>query len=182
MHSLRKFSRLALKGNPTVLLLLFVPPEELLLRTPLGDALQALAPAFVSRDAGKAFHGYLTAQKQRLLGERGQLRTHRPELVDEHGYDTKYAMHMLRLGYQGRELLQTGRISLPMREHERLRVFAVRRGDVPFNEVMTEIGELEHELEDLLTTSPLPPGPGHAAVDAFLVRAHREHWAGLTPG
>ena len=178
VHSLRKFARLALKGNPTVLLLLFVPPERLLLRTPLGDELQRLAPSFVSRDAGKAFHGYLTAQKQRLLGERGQLRTHRPELVDEHGYDTKYAMHMLRLGYQGRELLQTGRISLPMREHERRRVFAVRRGEVPFNEVMTEIGELERELEDLLTTSPLPARPDREAVDAFLVRAYREHWDG----
>jgi predicted nucleotidyltransferase len=176
VHSLRKFARLALKGNPTVLLLLYVKPDDLLLRTPLGDQLQALAPAFASRQAGKAFLGYLTAQKQRLLGERGQLRVHRPELVDEHGYDTKYAMHMLRLGYQGRELLQTGRISLPMREHERERVFAVRRGQVAFNDVLTEIGELERELEDLLESSPLPPQPEHAAVDDLLVRAYREHW------
>jgi predicted nucleotidyltransferase len=178
VHSLRKFARLALKGNPTVLLLLFVKPEDLLLRTHLGDELQELAPAFVSRQAGRAFLGYLTAQKQRLLGERGQLRTHRPELVNEHGYDTKYAMHMLRLGYQGRELLETGRISLPMREHERQRVFSVRRGEVPFNDVLTEIGKLERELEDLLETSPLPPDPDRTAVDDFLVRAHRQYWAG----
>jgi hypothetical protein len=51
VHSLRKFARLALKGNPTVLILLFVPSEQLLLRTQLGDELQALAPAFVSRQA-----------------------------------------------------------------------------------------------------------------------------------
>ena len=176
VHSLRKFARLALKGNPTVLLLLYVKPDALLLRTRLGDELQALAPAFASRQAGKAFLGYLTAQKQRLLGERGQLRVHRPELVGEHGYDTKYAMHVLRLGYQGRELLQTGRISLPMREHERERVFTVRRGQVAFNDVLTEIGELERELEDLLETSPLPPQPDYSAVDDFLVRAYREHW------
>jgi len=178
VHSLRKFARLALRGNPTVLLLLFVKPEDLLLRTPLGDELQELAPAFVSRQAGKAFLGYLTAQKQRLLGERGQLRTHRPKLVDEHGYDTKYAMHMLRLGYQGRELLETGRISLPMREYERQRVFSVRRGEVPFNDVLTEIGKLERELEDLLETSPLPPDPDRTVVDDFLVRAYRQYWDG----
>lgn len=178
VHSLRKFARLALKGNPTVLLLLFVKPDDLLFRTPLGDELQELASAFVSRQAGNAFLGYLTAQKQRLLGERGQLRTHRPELVDEHGYDTKYAMHMLRLGYQGRELLEMGRISLPMREHERQRVFSVRRGEVPFNDVLTEIGELERELEDLLETSPLPPEPDRTVVDDFLVRAYRQHWDG----
>jgi predicted nucleotidyltransferase len=176
VHSLRKFARLALKGNPTVLLLLFVEPEQLILRTPLGDELQMLAPAFVSRQAGKAFLGYLTAQKERLLGERGQLRVKRPQLVDEHGYDTKYAMHMLRLGYQGKELLETGRISLPMREPERSGVFAVRRGEVKFNDVLTEIGELERDLGDLLETSPLPPEPDQAAVDEFLVSAHLRHW------
>ena len=79
VHSLRKYARLALKGNPTVLLLLFVKPKDLLLRTPLGDDLQALAPAFASRRAGHAFLGYLTAQKQRLLGERGQRNVKRPE-------------------------------------------------------------------------------------------------------
>jgi uncharacterized protein len=178
VHSLRKFSRLALKGNPTVLLLLFVKPEDLLLRTSLGDELQQLAPAFVSRQAGRAFLGYLTAQKQRLLGERGQLRTHRPALVDEHGYDTKYAMHTLRLGYQGRELLETGRLSLPMREHERQRVFSVRRGEVSFNDVLTDIGKLERELEDLLESSPLPPDPDRGAIDDFLVRAYRRQWDG----
>jgi len=176
VHSLRKFARLALKGNPTVLLLLYVKPDDLLLRTPLGDELQALAPAFASRQAGNAFLGYLTAQKQRLLGNRGQLRVHRPELVDEHGYDTKYAMHVLRLGYQGRELLQTGRISLPMREDERHHVFAVRRGEVALDDVVVEIGLLERELQELLETSPLQPEPDRATVDEFLVRAYRAHW------
>ena len=176
VHSLRKYARLALKGNPTVLLLLFVKPEDLLLRSELGDELQALAPAFVSQRAGQAFLGYLSAQKQRLLGERGQRRVKRPELEQAHGFDTKYAMHTLRLGYQGRELLETGRLSLPMREPERERVFAVRNGDVPFNDVLTEIGEVARELEDLLTTSPLPHEPDHEAVEAFLVRAYQTAW------
>jgi predicted nucleotidyltransferase len=178
VHSLRKYARLALKGNPTVLLLLFVPPEDLLLRTPLGDELQSLAPAFVSRRAGDAFLGYLTAQKQRLLGERGQRNVKRPELEEAHGFDTKYAMHMVRLGYEGRELLETGRISLPMQEEERKRVFAVRSGKVPFNDVLTEIGELEQSLADLLESSPLPPEPDRKAVDRFLVDAYRTAWNG----
>jgi uncharacterized protein len=177
VHSLRKYARLALKGNPTVLLLLFVEPEQLLVRTELGDELQALAPAFASRLAGKAFLGYLSAQKERLLGERGQKRVKRPELEEAHGYDTKYAMHMLRLGYQGRELMETGRISLPMREDERRRVFAVRKGEVEFNDVLTEIGELERRLEDLLETSPLPAAPDYDRVNAFLLKAHNVFWS-----
>jgi hypothetical protein len=88
-------------------------------------------------------------------------------------------MHMLRLGYQGRELLETGRISLPMREEERRRVFAVRKGEPEFNDVLTEIGELERRLEDLLGTSPLPPVPDYDRVNAFLVDAYRTAWPTL---
>ena len=39
-YSLRKWLRLALSGNPTVLLLLFSPPESLLVCTERGSALE----------------------------------------------------------------------------------------------------------------------------------------------
>src|SRR3954466_11784747 len=59
IYGLRKYCRLAMKGSPTVLLLLFIDGEHVMVRTPLGAELQALAPAFVSRRAGRAFLGYL---------------------------------------------------------------------------------------------------------------------------
>ena len=103
-YSLRKYMRLALKGHPTILLLLFVPDELIDTKTILGDELRSLAPAILSRRAGRGYLGYLHGQKERLLGVRGQKRVNRPELVEAHGYDTKYAMHAARLGYQGLEL------------------------------------------------------------------------------
>ena len=108
VYSLRKYVRLALKGHPTILLLLFAPDEHVLLETELGRELRALAPALLSRRAGRGYLGYLRGQTERLLGSRGQRRVNRPELVEAHGYDTKYAMHAARLGYQGLELLETG--------------------------------------------------------------------------
>jgi len=45
--------------------------------------------------------------------------TNRPGLVAIHGYDTKYAMHALRLGLQGIELRTTCRITLPTPEPDR---------------------------------------------------------------
>src|ERR671910_1604536 len=41
-YSLRKYVRLALKGHPTILLLLFVPEELLMVKTELGEELRAL--------------------------------------------------------------------------------------------------------------------------------------------
>jgi uncharacterized protein len=97
-YSLRKYVRLALKGHPTILLLLFVPDELVHVKTGLGEELQALPPAVLSRRAGRGYLGYLRGQKERLLGARGQKRVNRPELVETNGFDTKYAMHAARLG------------------------------------------------------------------------------------
>src|SRR5262249_3939908 len=47
-YSLRKWLRLALAGNPTVLLLLFSPSDSLLVCTERGAVLRELAPAIVS--------------------------------------------------------------------------------------------------------------------------------------
>lgn len=175
-YSLRKWLRLAVAGNPTVLLLLFSPPETLVVCTEQGERLRALAPQIVSQLAGPRFLGYLRTQKERLLGVRGQRRVNRPELIAAHGFDTKYAMHVVRLGRQGVELLTTGRLSLPMPEPERSRIMAIRQGEVPEAEVVAEVETVEAELEAAIATSPLPPLPDFAAVDSFIVQAYREAW------
>src|SRR5256885_13340760 len=164
-YSLRKYVRLALKGHPTVLLLLFVPDELTLVETDLGLRLRQLRPAILSKRAGRGYLGYLRGQKERLLGTRGQKRVNRPELVDAHGVDTKYAMDALRLGYQGVELLLTGLVTLPMPEPERSHVMAVRRGERSFDEVVEEIGEVEPRLRAPLEQTALPRSPDDDAVN-----------------
>ena len=165
-YSLRKYVRLALKGHPTILLLLFVPSEFVLVKTKLGDELRALREALLSRRAGQGYLGYLRGQKERLLGTRGQKRVNRPELVEAHGFDTKYAMHAARLGYQWLELLETGWLTLPMPEPERSRAMAIRTGKRTFEETIAEIEEVEQRLAEALERTSLPP-----QRDAFEARS-----------
>jgi uncharacterized protein len=94
--SARKWARLALAGNPTVLLVLFAPDHEVVFRDEAGAELAANAHRFVSRLAASRYLGYLKGQKAAMTGQPGA-HTNRPELVAVHGYDTKYAMHALRL-------------------------------------------------------------------------------------
>ena len=176
IYSLRKWARLALKGNPTIMLLLFTPEDQLISCDDLGAELRALTPAIVSRRVQGPFLGYLQAQKQRLTGERGQKRIHRPELEAMYGFDTKYAMHMLRLGFQGVELLTTGRLSLPMQEPERSFLLNVRRGKVSEEECLTRAGALERELSDLATTSPLKEQPDEQRIQDWVLAAYRRRW------
>ena len=175
-YSLRKWLRLALAGNPTIILLLFSPADTLLKCTARGAALRDLAPEIVSRKAGPRYVGYMQAQKERLVGTRGQRRVNRPELIEAHGFDTKYAMHVARLGLQGIELLTTGRLTLPMADPDRSRVMAIRRGEIPLDETIAEIEDIERRLQLAVDESPLRDEPDYERVDAFIIDSYRDAW------
>jgi len=175
VYGLRKFCSLAAKGSPTVLLLFFVRGGDVLEQTELGRELQALASAFLSQRTARAFLGYVEAQARGLRGERHATRTR--ELSSAYGYDTKYAMHAMRIAHQGLELFESGVISLPMPEPTRSRLRDVRAGAVPLPEVLSEIDELSARLEQASKPSSLPPGPDNDRINAFLTDAHPRAWA-----
>ena len=179
IYSLRKYVRLALKGNPTILLLLFAPASSLVACDARGAKLRELAPSIISRQAGRAFLGYLQAQRQRMLGERGNGGHGRPRaaLTEQFGFDTKYAMHMCRLALQGVELMKTGRLALPIPEPDRSWLFDVRIGKIDQQEVLTRTGEAERELKDLLDTSPIREHPDEATVQAWMVKMYFRNWS-----
>jgi predicted nucleotidyltransferase len=176
IYSLRKFLRLAMQGNPQLVQTLFVPRHLWIAGDDLGEELQKLAPAIISRKAGYRYLGYLEAQRQRILGERGQKKVNRPELEAQHGFDTKYAMHVLRLGFQGVELMSTGRLTLPMAETDRAFAYATRRGEVPLQDVLTRAGELERQIKDLLDDGPLAAEPDVALVEAWMLGVYLHEW------
>jgi hypothetical protein len=175
VYSLRKWVRLALQGNPTVLLPLFVPPDEVVEINDLGWELRARPELVLSRRAGQRFIGYLRAQRAGMLGTRRH--TNRPELIEKYGFDAKYAMHMVRLGVQGVELLETGRITLPVPEPWLTWLRDLRQGKHTKEEALQAADELEAKLTKLLTSSPLPEVPDHAAANEWLIRAYQQAWA-----
>ncbi|MFC3998682.1 DNA polymerase beta superfamily protein [Nocardiopsis sediminis] len=176
VYSLRKWLRLALYGNPTVLLPLFVPEEEIVAVTPLGRELRAASEHILSRHAGHRFLGYLRAQRDSMLGRRGGRHTNRPELIEVHGFDVKFAYHMVRLGVQGVEMLETGRITLPMPDPWATWLRELRRGEHTKEEALAAAAEMEERLTDLVRTSTLPELPDTAWADRWLVDAYTRAW------
>jgi predicted nucleotidyltransferase len=174
IYGLRKFLHLATKGNPSILLLLFVPPEHVEHQTEWGMALQALVPAIVSKQVAAPYLGYCTAQRQRLEGIRGGAHTNRPELVEQFGYDTKYAMHAMRLALQGQEILTTGRVVVPIIEHgDYLR--SIRHGEVPYDDVIARLREEEDGLRAAELASPLRDHPDLDIINDFMRAAYYAH-------
>ena len=175
IYSARKWTRLATGGNPTVLLPLFVPEEEIVTITETGRELRANAHRIASKRAGAKFLGYMSSQRRAMTGESGA-HTNRPELVEQYGYDCKFAMHALRLGVQGLEYLATGRITLPIPEPELSLLREVRRGEWDLPRVVTWVEDLERRLEDAVVTSPLPDEPDLTWVDDWLHRSYLRYW------
>lgn len=171
VYSLRKFCHLAAKGNPSILMLMWLP--EYMTRTVLGGQLIEIRDAFVSREAGWRYLGYLTAQRAGLTGERSP-KVARPELVERFGYDTKYAMHALRLGLQGIEYLTNRRISIPVPEPDREYLRSVRRGELPVAKVIEDIDRIAAQLKELTERSSAQADM--PTINRFLIEAHRLHW------
>jgi len=173
IYSLRKWMRLALNGNPTVLLPLFVPESGIVAITGPGRELRDLAPAIISRQAGLRFAGYLEAQRRSLLSRDGKGRdVTRAGLVEQYGFDTKFCGHMVRLGLQGVELLETGRITLPVPEPHRTWIRELRVGKHTMAEALGMAAEYDRRIGELLRTSPLPGYPDRDRTDRWLAGAY----------
>jgi hypothetical protein len=150
-----RFCELALKANPNLLEVLHSPLVRT--RTPLGDELLGLRPAFLSQLAYQTYSGYVLSQFKKLeadLRQRGQPRW-------------KHVMHLLRLLTCARDLLRCGRLTLDV-AGDRERLLAVRRGEVAWTEVEAWRLALHAELDDALEHTPLPAVPHTAAVNAWL--------------
>lgn len=176
LYTLRKFLQLCLKGNPTIISLLFAPEEQCIVKSKEGLELQSLAPHIICKGTAGAFLGYLKAQRERLLGERGGKDVNRPDLVKEYGYDTKYAAHTIRLGYQGWELMTWGKITLPMPEHQREDILKIRKGGKALSYVVEQSEMLESEIIKARDSSSLPKDPNRDFVEKWMLAAYLRHW------
>ncbi|NUS44054.1 MAG: nucleotidyltransferase [Mycobacteriaceae bacterium] len=175
IYSLRKWARLAAQGNPRILLLMFIPVSELVFMNDLGWDIQAHPERFLSKKAASRFSGYLVAQQEKMLGLRGQGTT-RSELVEVHGFDTKSAYHMIRVGLQGVELLTTGRISLPTPEPDLTWLRELSDGKHSMDEALDRGRNLLDQIDRLGETADLPDSPDWRHIDDWLTRTYREWW------
>jgi hypothetical protein len=176
IYSLRKWARLAAQGNPTVLLLLYIPYDEIVKANYIGWNLQSNSDLFLSRQVADRFAGYLVSQRDQLLGRKSKKHTNRPELVDEYGFDTKFAYHMVRLGCQGVELLTTGKVTLPMPVDHRNWLIELRNGKHTLQEALDAAEVLLEKLNYLKLHADLPERPDYAAINRWLTGTYMDWW------
>lgn len=163
VYTLRKFVSLACGGNPSILGAIFSQAQH---KTRLS--FDPIVGKLASRQAGSAFLGYMRQQIERWQGVRGQKNVNRPELVEAYGFDTKYAAHVIRLGYQGIEYMLSGRFTMPMPEPMATDIKRLRTGEWSEEQAMEWATKVEDELLSLMDRSPLPEKPNVRGVTDWL--------------
>lgn len=179
IYSLRKFLKLCVDGNPSIQLVMYAPVLE---ATPLGLELRELAPHFIGRHIIPRYRGYMKGQVMRMQGlkasghgKRGGGK--REELIAEHGYDTKYAMHAARLGFQCFELMTQGGLELPITGEPGEWLRAVRRGEVQYDDWLARVRSLDGLLESMEDSEYYTAGPKLDIIEQWAIDAHRKNWS-----
>jgi predicted nucleotidyltransferase len=171
LYSLRKAAGLMAKGNPSVLHFLFAKTEH---ATTVWQEFAVNPTPFLAQTHIKAFIGFADAQLKRLLNERSK-DVNRPWLVGKFGYDTKYAMHIIRLYGEAKELMEQASISLPRPEVQEL--VAIRNGKYSLAQIRELAEEKKQEALRASEKSSLPKTVNRKEISRRLARAYQVHWA-----
>lgn len=175
LYGLQKWANLACKGNPTILHFLFV---ENTMDIPHSQdtwfhAVRKYRHEFLCRKHSKQFLGFASAQLMRMTGERSR-NVSRPDLVKAYGFDTKFAMHIIRLLVECEELMRTGSLTLPSPEKDLL--IDIRTGKHTEDWVIREATRRFEVCKDAESKSPLRPEIDRNLVSKIISNAYRMHW------
>lgn len=175
LYSLRKWAGLACKGNPTILQFLFA--KNVLTQPSEYDtwfhAVTKYRQEFLCRKHCHQFLGFASAQLLRMTGERSR-NVSRPDLVEKYGYDTKFAMHVIRLLAECEELMSTGQLEFPSQERELL--IAIRTGQHTEDWVLREANLRFESCKKAMESSPLKPELDRNMVSRIISSAYLRHW------
>jgi predicted nucleotidyltransferase len=169
-----KFFRLAMENNPNIIDSLFTPTTCVLHSTRLGNLVRENRRLFLHKGAWPKFKGYAYAQLHKLANK--QPTGKRAALVAAHGYDTKFAYHVVRLIGEVEMILMEGDIDL-LRNNEPLK--AIRRGEWTEERLRTWFAEKESHLERIHAESTLRPTPDEGRIKALLLDCLEEHYGSL---
>lgn len=176
IYEVRKMIRMLLEGNPNVLSLLWVDPKHHLTVTVAGKLLLRSRRLFVGRHVYHSFVGYAESQFKRMthLAFQGYMGEKRKRLVEQFGYDTKNAAHLIRLLRMGIEFLKDGELRVTRPDAADL--LAIKQGQWRLERVQEEANRLFAQAKQAYRRSTLPDAPQRERVNRLCVQIIQTAW------
>jgi hypothetical protein len=103
----------------------------------------------------------------------------RAVLEEKYGYDTKHAMHLIRLLRVGREILLEGDVIVDRYHLDRGHLLNIRNGKFTYDEILEESQIIMDDIEHLKTHSTLPKKADRIAIEAMMIELYEDYWASL---
>lgn len=174
IFSLNKYLHLLMKGNPTVFEIAFANEKFHQETTVEGlEICRFVRTHFITKHLFKPYSAYFRAQQRELNNTKRVGK--RLELVKKYGYDTKFASHAARLGYQCIELMDTGTLNPTLEGVEREICFAIKSGAYPLHRVNDILSILDKDMYSAYNESKLPAHPNFDAINDFCVRKYFDY-------
>jgi hypothetical protein len=171
VYSLWKMASMLGKGNPTIITTMFADP----IRDDYGICTPEFRSIVSCRQSGKRFMKYMESQRKAMTGERKA--TNRPDLIKAWGFDSKFAGHWIRLGYQGCEFLETGNITLPLAPESAQKVREIREGFWMLEDIISLGDALQARLDRAYDGTALQDEADWCALSEWVVEAYRSAYS-----
>lgn len=179
VHPLRRYLALAAKGNPNMLECLWAPEVQTWGRSNYGVQLRNRRGWFIGRHLITPYLGYMRSQMQRFMAPQVDPSPDSPrrKLIEEHGYDTKAAMHVARLGWQCLELLCDSTITMPSDYAGDL--LDIRQGRMRLNDWQVLVVKLMDAIRHHETDGSIPEGPDLDRIRQWSIATHLGYWRSM---
>ncbi len=179
-YSIRHFVSLAAKCVPNVLELLFCEEDCVVLTTPEGRRLRDTRDIFLSKICVDPYVGYAQSQlakAAKIPTNRGQ---GRQDIVAEYGYDTKFALHTVRLLQTAEELLRDGILNVKRPNRDFLLDIRFGKAFQCYDEFRRFSLDLIEKIRELEKTTNLREKPDIKGINNLIIDIQQNYWSKLT--
>jgi len=177
IYNISTYFHLCMECNPNMVDSLFTPTNCVLHCTKVGNMVRDNRKIFLHKGAWHKFKGYAYSQLHSMDSKNPEPGSKRSIIRERYGYDVKFAYHVVRLIGEVEQILVEGDIDL-QRNREQLK--AIRRGEVPVEDIRAYFSEKEKSLEKLYHESKLPYSPDEKAIRTLLMNCLEEHYGSLS--
>ena len=174
-YEIIKFTRLLLKANPNVLMMLYLNEKHYIYASPTGWPLVMKRDIFTSKQIYHSFTGYAYGQLKRMehLAYQGYMGKKRKRLVDKFGYDTKNASHLIRLLRMGIEFLVEGKLNVEREDAPEL--VSIKQGEWSLEKVKREAEKLFQLARETYSKSQLPNEPDRNTAEQLAISIIKQY-------
>jgi predicted nucleotidyltransferase len=176
VFSIVKFFHLCMENNPNMVDALYTPASMVVQSTQIGQLVKESRDLFLHKGCWHKFKGYAYSQLHKIDIKNPEPGSKRAELVEQYGYDVKFAYHVVRLMQEVEMILAEGTLDL-VRGNEVLK--AIRRGEWAEAQIRQYFTDKERQLEDLYHKSALPHKPDEPRIKALLLQCLEMHYGTL---